>query len=112
MPRAASPGAATMQLATAHPAPAPGTPKAPGAALSSDLPMYYELPFNLRKDLPTLSISMHVFAAVPEQRFVMIDGERKAEGETFKELTLREIRPDGMVLEFRGQRFFYPRSGH
>ena len=35
-----------------------------------------------------------------------------AMGETFKDLTLREIRPDGMVLEFRGQRFFYPRAGH
>ena len=112
MPHAANPGASPMQVATANPAPAPGTPKAPGAALSSDVPLYYELPYNVRKDLPTLAISMHVFAAAPDQRFVMIDGERRAEGETFKDLTLREIRPDGMVLEFRGQRFFYPRSGH
>ena len=112
MPHATNPGASPLQVATANPAPAPGTPKAPGAALSSDVPLYYELPYNVRKDLPTLAISMHVFAAAPDQRFVMIDGERKAEGDTFKDLTLREIRPDGMVLEFRGQRFFYPRSGH
>jgi general secretion pathway protein B len=112
VPHGASPGASAVQVATATPVPAPGTPKAPGAATSSDLPMYYELPFNVRKDLPTLIISMHVFAAAPDQRFVMIDGERKAEGETFKDVTLREIRPDGIVLEFRGQRFFYPRSGH
>ena len=76
------------------------------------MPLYYELPFNLRKDLPTLIVSMHVYAAVPAQRFVVIDGERKTEGETIKEgLTLREIRADGIVLEFRGQKFFYPRPG-
>ncbi len=76
------------------------------------MPLYYELPFNVRKDLPTLTVSMHVYAAVPEQRFVVIDGERKVEGEAIKEgLTLREIRSDGIVLEFRGQKFFYPRPG-
>jgi len=112
-PVAGSAAAAAPAAPAPAPSPAPGTPKAPGAALASaDLPMYYELPFNVRKDLPTLAISMHVYSAAPDQRFVMIDGERKAEGETFKELTLREIRSDGMVLEFRGQRFFYPRSGH
>jgi general secretion pathway protein B len=74
--------------------------------------MYYELPFNVRKDLPTLAVSMHVYAAVPEQRFVVIDGERKSEGEVVREgLTLREIRSDGIVLDLRGQRFFYPRPG-
>ena len=76
------------------------------------MPLYYELPFNVRKDLPTLTVSMHVYAAVPAQRFVVVDGERKVEGETIKEgLTLREIRADGIVLEFRGQKFFYPRPG-
>ena len=75
-------------------------------------PLYYELPFNVRKDLPALTVSMHVYAAVPAQRFVVVDGERKVEGETIKEgLTLREIRADGIVLEFRGQKFFYPRPG-
>jgi len=92
-----------------HPTPAP-TPVTANAA--PDLPMYYELPFNVRKDLPALTVSMHVYAAVPEQRFVVIDGERKSEGEVVKDgLTLREIRSDGIVLDLRGQRFFYPRPG-
>jgi general secretion pathway protein B len=97
--------------------PAPAAPPQPVAAspttaTPSDVPLYYELPFNVRKDLPTLTVSMHVYAAVPAQRFVVVDGERKAEGESIKEgLTLREIRSDGIVLEFRGQKFFYPRPG-
>jgi len=111
--------AAPQSVAALPPAPAgaPQTTPAPMPATATakaapDLPMYYELPFNVRKDLPALTVSMHVYAAVPEQRFVVIDGERKSEGEAVKEgLTLREIRSDGIVLDLRGQRFFYPRPG-
>ena len=107
-PQVSAPPAATP------PQPAPAPPPEPAAAppAAPDMPLYYELPFNVRKDLPALTVSMHVYAAVPAQRFVVVDGERKVEGETIKEgLTLREIRADGIVLEFRGQKFFYPRPG-
>lgn len=78
---------------------------------SPPVPMYYELAYNLRKDLPAMSISMHVYAADPTQRFVIINGDRFIEGDTVKDdLTLREIQPDGLLMEFRGQRFFYPRT--
>ena len=89
----------------------------PALARSADappsLPLYYELSYAVRKDIPPFALSMHVFAADAAGRFVVVDGERKAEGDAIKDgLTVREIRPDGMVLEFRGQRFFYPRPGH
>jgi general secretion pathway protein B len=109
--------AAPKVIAPPSPAPAgvgqPAPVLAPATAKAApDLPMYYELPFNVRKDLPALNVSMHVYAVIPEQRFVVIDGERKSEGEVIKEgLTLREIRTDGIVLDLRGQRFFYPRPG-
>jgi general secretion pathway protein B len=55
---------------------------------------------------------MHVYAADPKQRFVILDGTRMVEGDaTTDAVTLREIRPDGVVLEFQGQRFFFPRDG-
>lgn len=92
----------------AKPASTPGV----GTSISPDLPLYYELPYNVRKDLPALTISVHVYSATPAQRFVIIDGERKVEGDTVHDgLTLREIRPNGIVLEFHGHRFFYPRQG-
>lgn len=73
--------------------------------------MYYELPFNLRHDLPAITLSMHVYASDPAQRFVIINGDRVAEGGSVQDdLILREIRTDGVVMEFRGQRFFYPRD--
>jgi general secretion pathway protein B len=86
-------------------APPPGTPKL-------DIPTYYDLPFATRKALPQLNLSMHVYAADPKQRFVILDGTRMVEGDaTTDAVTLREIRSDGVVLEFEGQRFFFPRDG-
>ena len=103
----------------AAPAPAKEEPKAaPATASRPDdaapaLPQYYELAYAVRKDIPPFGLSMHVYAADAAGRFVVVDGDRKVEGDAIKEgLALREIRPDGMILEFRGQRFFYPRPGH
>ncbi|MBS0570756.1 MAG: general secretion pathway protein GspB [Proteobacteria bacterium] len=101
--------------ATVHPdtAPVPAAAALPhNAAPRLDVPAYYELPFATRKALPQLKLSMHVYTADPKQRFVILDGTRMTEGDTTPDnVTLREIRPDGVVLEFQGQRFFFPRDG-
>jgi general secretion pathway protein B len=82
------------------------------AAFPAGTKSYAELPFSVRKALPALKLSMHVYAADPAQRFVILNDSRMVEGDkTSDEVTLREIRPDGVVLEFQGQRFFYPRDG-
>ena len=73
---------------------------------------YSELPFSFRKSLPELRLSMHVYMADPAQRFVILNDSRITEGDkTNDDVFVREIRPDGAVLEFQGQRFFYPRDG-
>ncbi len=74
-------------------------------------PPYNELAFSTRKDLPPIKLSMHVYAADPAQRFVILNDSRMLEGDSQDDLSVREIRPDGVVFEFRGQRFFYPRDG-
>jgi len=91
--------------------PASAAPSAKPAATSSAQP-YAELPFSVRKSLPELKLSMHVYAADPSHRFVVLNDARLTEGEkTSDEIFVREIRPDGVVLEFQSQRFFYPRDG-
>ena len=98
-PKVAEPAPAAVQAATP-------------VATKSDVPFYYELPFNVRKTLPQLHLSMHVYAGDPAQRFVVLNDSRLAEGDkTADDVTLREVRKDGAVLEFQGQRFFYPRDG-
>jgi general secretion pathway protein B len=76
------------------------------------LPVVWELPYTIRKDLPELNLTMHLYAPVPGERFVVIDGERYVEGDDIAEgVNLHEIRTDGMVLDFKGKRFVYPRDG-
>jgi general secretion pathway protein B len=84
---------------------------APASASGSGAPPYYELPFSVRKDLPALKLSMHVYAPEPAQRFIILNDSRMIEGNSQDDLALKEIRPDGAVFEFKGQRFFYPRDG-
>lgn len=97
-------------MAPANPAPAARPDTAAAAARA--LPSVWDLPYATRKDLPDLTLTMHVYAGDPHERFVVIKGERHVEGDDLGDgLTLREIRPDGMVLEFKGTRFVYPRDG-
>jgi general secretion pathway protein B len=76
------------------------------------LPTVWELPYATRKDIPAIELSMHVYSSDPKQRFVVIKGDRHVEGdEVGADLVLKEIRQDGIVLDYKGQVFFYPRSG-
>ncbi len=93
--------------------PPPPEPNAPAKqAPSASAQPYSELPFSVRKALPELRLSMHVYTSDPAQRFVILNDSRIGEGDkTTDDVFVREIRPDGVVLEFQGQRFFYPRDG-
>jgi len=67
---------------------------------------YWELPQNVRNDLPDLRISVLVYAERPQDRFILIDGRRLVEN-TVMELgmVLEEIRRDGAVFSYRTYRF-------
>ena len=93
--------------------PGPAEQNAPAKpATSNSAQPYSELPFSVRKALPELRLSMHVYASDPAQRFVILNDSRIGEGDkTTDDVFVREIRPDGVVLEFQSQRFFYPRDG-
>lgn len=93
------------------PAAKPARPPTP-AKPSSAPPMYWDLPYADRRDLPAFKISMHVFAPNPAKRFVILNGVRHIEGDALPgEITLISIRADGIVLEAEGKRFMVPRDG-
>ena len=108
-----------MALATAPTAahlpppalPAVGAQHAAPVATAPILPSIWELPYATRKDLPDLTLTMHVYASDPHERFVVIKGERHVEGDDLGDgVILREIRADGIVLEYKGTRFLSPRG--
>lgn len=78
------------------------------------LPLMYQLPYGTRKELPKLDLTMHVYSPLREERFIVLNGKRftldsAAPG---PELTLLDIVADGVVLEFRGQRFLLPNQAY
>lgn len=63
------------------------------------------LPARFRQSLPPLNIDIHVYSAVAERRFVLINAKRYQQGEWLDEsLWLESITPDGVILEHQGQR--------
>lgn len=69
------------------------------------------LPEDVRQTLPTLHLDVHGYAGNPKDRFVVINlkqfhiGDQVADG-----VTLKDIVPQGAVLEYRGSVFLLPAS--
>jgi general secretion pathway protein B len=115
-PAAAPPPTASAAATKPAASPADAAAKPPVASrpapAAPPLPTMWDLPYSIRKDIPELALTMHVYSGQAADRFVVIKGEREVEGDDLGDgVMLREITPDGMVLEFKGQRFFYPRTG-
>ncbi|MGK2924981.1 MAG: general secretion pathway protein GspB [Lysobacterales bacterium] len=111
---AASPAAArgTPALAAQDPAP-PETPEGqaqPGQSRAEPhvpAPIsYWELPQGVRDDLPEMRITVLVYAERPQDRFVLVSGQRMVEKDQFEGgVVLEEIRRDGAVFQFQTYRF-------
>jgi len=95
------------------PPPAPQQQLAPAEippALTQPAPLkkFREMPPDYRADFPALRIEIHVYEKDPARRFVMVNGRKYREGERMAEgPSLVEIVPEGMVLEYRGERVLY-----
>ncbi|HSH26263.1 MAG TPA: general secretion pathway protein GspB [Wenzhouxiangella sp.] len=65
----------------------------------------WELPLSVRRNLPELSLTIHVFSPDPAKRFVLINGERYGPGDTIGEVDIVDISRDGAIVDFRSHRF-------
>ena len=101
MPPASDPPAAPLPVATtpAPPRPAPAPAPASMAAGVPDLDA---------TGLPPVKLTMHMWDESPARRFVILDGQRMAEGDRSGGLSVVEIRRDGVVVERDGQRARVP----
>jgi general secretion pathway protein B len=86
------------------------TPVPPATRLApheSEPISYWELPQSIRDDLPELRINVLVFADQPEDRFLLMGGQRLVENDDLGSgLVLEEIRREGAVFRYRKYRFF------
>ena len=97
---------------------APATEPAPGLAgnrvrrdTADGVPLYQELSAAPGTKLPTLRLDLHVYAAKPQDRFVMINMHKLREGDSLPEgVRLESVTPEGAVMSFNGSRFLLPRE--
>ncbi len=89
----------------APPAPAPAPPATPRATTA---PAADEVPDIAATALPPVKLSMHMWDADPARRFVILDGQRMAEGDRSGGLTVVAIDRRGVVIERDGQRARVP----
>lgn len=71
---------------------------------------YWELPDSVRANVPVIKFSVLVYAKREEDRFVLINGQRLAEGDAVQPgLLVNEIRRDGVVFSYRMYEFLVER---
>jgi general secretion pathway protein B len=96
------------------PAADPGPPQPFGNHVSrstpSGVPLYTQVAASTR--LPSLRLDLHVYAATPQERFVMINMHKLHEGDSLPSEGVRveSITPYGAVLSHEGTKFLLPRD--
>jgi general secretion pathway protein B len=107
--QAAAPAAVTPKPpAVVRPAPKASAP-ASAAAPAARVPKLAELPDDVRRTVPTLTIGGSVFSPQPAARMVIVNGQVFREGDTLATgLKLEQIRPKSAVFSIRGQAFELP----
>jgi general secretion pathway protein B len=75
------------------------------------VPLYQDAAATPGSQLPQLRLDLHVFAARPEDRFVMINMHKLREGDSLPDgVHVDSITADGVVLTYNGSRFLLPRD--
>lgn len=93
-----------------EPAPAPGAGHV-RRDTADGVPLYQEISVAPGARLPQLRLDLHVYAARPQDRFVMINMHKLREGDSLPEgVRLESVTPEGAVLSYNGSRFLLPRD--
>jgi hypothetical protein len=61
----------------------------------------------LRRELPSFSMTVHVYDPDPKRRFVYLNGSKVREGETTRDgFMVERVVADGAVFRYEDYRFF------
>lgn len=69
---------------------------------------YYELPESIKQDLPSITVSAHIYSTNPMQRSIVINNSFLEESDYVLDgLILIEITPNGAIFNYQGTMFNY-----
>jgi hypothetical protein len=95
----------------AEPASAPATGFHVKRGTSSGLPLYQDAATAPGAGLPQLRLDLHVYAAKPQDRFVLINMKKLHEGDSLPQgVRVDSITAEGAVLSHNGSKFLLPRD--
>ena len=105
--RAAPPPSIAEPVATSTSTPSVPA-RLPRAAQRERLPNYTDLLAD-GMNVGALQMQLHVHSSTPANRFVVINGSRRREGDRFSDgLVIEEIVPEGAILSYQGRSFLLP----
>ena len=91
--------------------PGPGLTSHVRRGTADGVPLYQDWAATPGTRVPQLRLDLHVYAARPQDRFVMINMKKLREGDSLPEgVRVESITPEGAVLSFSGSRFLLPRD--
>jgi len=89
---------------------APKRNEEPKPSPPAGLPFLDELPYEFQRELPAFVINVYSYSPVATERFVMIDMVKYVPGQQIKDLLeIKEIRSDGIVVNYKGRAFIIRR---
>jgi hypothetical protein len=101
----------TPPQASAEPAVGePANPEATAPIDAAAVPLLREMPADFRRQLPELTVNIHLYSADEAENLVYINDQQLRRGEQLKGgIKLEEIVADGVVLSYAGTYFKLPR---
>ncbi len=88
------------------------SPMQRSVTVTAPLQQLWELPEGVRRGLPPMTYSFHVYASDPQRRTIIINNRTLREGQQVSDgVLLEEITPDGVILATGGYRVQIPVLG-
>ena len=80
----------------------------PQENVQEDMVEYYDLSESLQRQIPTITVSAHIYSNNPIQRSIVINNSFLEEGDyVLDNLILIEITADGAIFNYEGTQFHY-----
>ncbi len=109
-PTRATPVTPPQAVMQSEPAPAPAR-QSVGSSISEDYSTFNSLRADGTLQLPDLHLDIHVYSEQASERFVFINMKKYKEQATLTEgPAVKEITPNGVILEHAGTAFLLPRD--
>ena len=78
--------------------------------LKQDFLLIHQIDYAIRKDIPEIKINIHIYDPEPDNRMVLINGERYNIGDTISEsVDITDIVQEGIVVTYQDIKFLIPK---